>query len=632
MSILNMQEAFQTFQDTIKTGFDHFTKRSPTGSIILSDKSVIRIGNLINGMSQHLNEVDIRTPRMVVVGTQSSGKSSLLNRIIGADLLPTGNQIVTRTPLSMELSPSDRSSIEFGHYQEGHWVPMESKEFTFPNPQESEKTMVRDLIRKQTVERAGNDMGISDKPIWIRIFAPSLPNLTLVDLPGLTMVACTDRGQPKNIKEQIRGLVKEFITPHETTILAVMAARTDLETDLALDLIKEVDPEGQRTVGIITKLDLMGERSHVGHYLEGEISKDLQLRHGYFGVVNVNDESDFFKSHRVYSHQRYRERVGIDNLSKSLSGILVSGIRNYLPQILQQVKEKLRETRDILNDMGSGVPTTPEGRTALVHSICSTFVRRFSSALNERGHSVATARKIKEIMVNYRKTIAEKDPFSDKNFPETHLQTIINNCEGNHMSFPIPAVEVLEHCLRDSKHRPIFITLDLSIKCISDVSQELISLCNFLTDSRFHNLNNTIRDKIINDLIVKSVGTVQLKTKELYDTEMSYIWTENRQFLDDVRKDTRSDSIRIRDLLRGYYGSILANLQHNVPKIVMHFMVNHLQDDIESFLYDHLSGADTKWLLEESESLGKKRARLGEIMCNLKTLHDEIHDVLNAPC
>ena len=100
-------------------------------------------------------------------------------------------------------------------------------------------------------------VNISFKPIYLRIQSPNVPNLSLVDLPGLTMVAGTDKGQPKDIKDQIRKMVGDYIQPSKTIILAIMKARNDIEADIALDLIKEYDPKGERTVGILTKLDLM---------------------------------------------------------------------------------------------------------------------------------------------------------------------------------------------------------------------------------------------------------------------------------------------------------------------------------------------------------------------------------------
>ena len=70
--------------------------------------------------------------------------------------------------------------------------------------------------------------------------------------------------------------------------MAVMPARTDIEADIALDLIKEHDPRCERTVGILTKLDLMNEGTDITELLENKISKDLQLGHGYYGIRNRN--------------------------------------------------------------------------------------------------------------------------------------------------------------------------------------------------------------------------------------------------------------------------------------------------------------------------------------------------------
>src|SRR3989338_11370223 len=131
-----MQEAFHSLQQTVQQWNKRTNSEIP---VLLSDESILHIGNLINGMSQHLSQVQIKIPRLVVVGTQSSGKSSLLNRIIGVDLLPTGNQIVTRTPLRLELAPGSMSQIECGHYQEGRWIGDQTQDLKFPNRSEEDR-------------------------------------------------------------------------------------------------------------------------------------------------------------------------------------------------------------------------------------------------------------------------------------------------------------------------------------------------------------------------------------------------------------------------------------------------------------------------------------------------------------
>ena len=89
----------------------------------------------------------------------------------------------------------------------------------------------------------------------MRIFSPNVLTLTLVDLPGLTKVPVGD--QPKDIEKQIRDMLMKYIARPSCIILAVTAANTDLANSDGLKLGREVDPEGMRTIGVLTKVDLM---------------------------------------------------------------------------------------------------------------------------------------------------------------------------------------------------------------------------------------------------------------------------------------------------------------------------------------------------------------------------------------
>jgi len=79
----------------------------------------------------------------------------------------------------------------------------------------------------------------------------------MVDLPGMTKVPVA--GQPPDIDGQIRQLTYKFIAPPNTLILALTAANTDLANSDALNVAREVDPDGERTIGVVTKIDLMDE-------------------------------------------------------------------------------------------------------------------------------------------------------------------------------------------------------------------------------------------------------------------------------------------------------------------------------------------------------------------------------------
>jgi dynamin 1-like protein len=108
---------------------------------------------------------------------------------------------------------------------------------------------------RDTEAKTGRNAGISPLPINLRIYSPNVLTLTLVDLPGLTKVPVGD--QPKDIERQIKDMLVKFIAKPNALILAVTAANTDLANSDGLKLAREVDPEGTRTIGVLTKVDLM---------------------------------------------------------------------------------------------------------------------------------------------------------------------------------------------------------------------------------------------------------------------------------------------------------------------------------------------------------------------------------------
>jgi replication fork clamp-binding protein CrfC len=89
----------------------------------------------------------------------------------------------------------------------------------------------------------------------LRIFSPNVLTLTLVDLPGLTKVPVGD--QPRDIERQIKDMLVKYISKPNAIILAVTAANTDLANSDGLKLARDVDPDGTRTIGVLTKVDLM---------------------------------------------------------------------------------------------------------------------------------------------------------------------------------------------------------------------------------------------------------------------------------------------------------------------------------------------------------------------------------------
>jgi GTP-binding protein EngB required for normal cell division len=612
--------------NNLKTQLPQFWHQEPKTSqknlTHLATPQILEIGNVLNAIVENvsweenalesLKRIKLDTPRVVVVGTQSSGKSSVLNGILSLDVLPVGKNMVTRTPLHLQLIQTEKDmSVEFGNYDDSSWKIEKRFILTSPEPTMMEIEGIREEIDKQTVMRAGKGMGISAKEIIIKFYSPFVPNLSLIDLPGLTMVACTDKGQPKDIKDQIRHLVSKYIQPEKSLILAVMSARTDLETDMALDLIKEFDPRGMRTIGVLTKVDLMNSETDVADYLYNNVSVDLQLKYGYYAVRNrsssemmtlthkqgLDKENQYFSQHSAYSNldETHKRRLGIVNLGQSLSQVLIEHIRKSLPELLSNLRELQSQMDKVVKDLGVSIPEDDDARASYLHTIINSFITQYISSLEERGAVINIGRKIKECFNNFRKEIAEVNPFSQNANNQEYYTNVIKNCEGNHMSlFSLP-IEVLEYCLKDTEKRPLTQLYVPAINCLQSVSTELRQLIDSVAEhqhlNRFPKLISKLRDIVTFAIINPSEEDTQDKLKYLIDTEEGYIWTHNPEFNNDLKnilsiKNT-SETELLRQIVEKYYIIIRQILEHNIPKFIMLFLVRRIEKELYPMLFQN---------------------------------------------
>ena len=203
------------------------------------------------GQTGHL---DLALPQIVVVGSQSAGKSSVLENVVGQSILPRGTGIVTRVPLVMQLHAPDAVELAAAKADpaNGNRSDEWGEFLHIPGKRFFDFDEVRDAIAKRTDELAGANKGVVDSPIHLKVNAPRLLELTLVDLPGVTRVPVGD--QPSDIEQQVRRLCLKYIENANSIILAITAANTDISNSDALQLARSVDPTGRRTVGVLTKV------------------------------------------------------------------------------------------------------------------------------------------------------------------------------------------------------------------------------------------------------------------------------------------------------------------------------------------------------------------------------------------
>ncbi|XP_038569939.1 dynamin-2-like isoform X6 [Micropterus salmoides] len=483
---------------------------------------------LINKLQDAFSSIgqtcNLDLPQIAVVGGQSAGKSSVLENFVGRDFLPRGSGIVTRRPLILQLINSKAEYAEFLHCKGRKFVDFDE---------------VRLEIEAETDRLTGSNKGISPIPINLRVYSPNVLNLTLIDLPGMTKVPVGD--QPQDIEHQIREMLMQFITKDSCLILAVTPANTDLANSDALKISKEVDPQGLRTIGVITKLDLMDEGTDARDILENKL---LPLRRGYIGVVNRSQkdidgkkdiraalaaERKFFLSHPAYRH--IAERMGTPHLQKTLNQQLTNHIRDTLPGLRSKLQSQLLSLEKEVEEYKNFRPDDPTRKTKALLQMVQQFGVDFEKCIEGSGDQVDTSNLSGGAKIN--RIFHERFPFElvKMEFDEKELRKeisyAIKNIHGVRTGLFTPDL-AFEAIVK----KQIIKLKEPCLKCIDLVIQELINTVRQCTNK----LGSYPRLREETERIVTTyVRERDSKTKDqvllLIDIELSYINTNHEDFI-----------------------------------------------------------------------------------------------------
>ncbi|XP_073110417.1 dynamin-related protein 4C [Elaeis guineensis] len=300
----------------------------------------------------------IELPTIVVVGDQSSGKSSVLESLAGISL-PRGQGICTRVPLIMRLQDDP--------YLSQPQLQLEYKDKTIPTSEDG----IADAIASATDDIAGSGKGISNTPLTLVVRKSGVPDLTMVDLPGITRVPV--HGQPENIYEQISNIIMEYITPKESIILNVLSATVDFPTCESIRMSQQVDRTGERTLAVVTKADKAPEG-----LLEKVTADDVNIGLGYVCVRNrIGDESyeqaraeerKLFETHPLLSRID-KSIVGIPVLAQRLMQIQAASIAKSLPDIVKKINEKLSQNISELDEMPENLGSMGDAVRVFLHML-----------------------------------------------------------------------------------------------------------------------------------------------------------------------------------------------------------------------------------------------------------------------
>jgi len=306
-------------------------------------KQLLKLTNLTKQLHESGLKDNINLPRICVIGNQSSGKTSVLESIIGLDILPKGDGVVTRRPLELHLN----------HINAGEpWAEFEErKDIKF-----TDFTKLEETIEELTEELSG----IINKPIILNIYSQTCPDLTLFDLPGIYRVPIGDC--PKNIELITQNITQKYIEEPLTIILCVIPANSDIRPFASLRMAKEIDESGERTIGILTKIDIMDQGTDVRKFL---LNEEIPLKMGYVGMINrskqdrVNKlslaeakikEKEFFKSHSAYNDLS-SELLGTEALINKLTKLYFKMVKENCPIIDNAINERIKKVEKELADL-----------------------------------------------------------------------------------------------------------------------------------------------------------------------------------------------------------------------------------------------------------------------------------------
>ncbi|XP_009471898.1 PREDICTED: dynamin-1-like protein isoform X3 [Nipponia nippon] len=687
---------------------------------------------VINKLQDVFNTVGadiIQLPQIVVVGTQSSGKSSVLESLVGRDLLPRGTGVVTRRPLILQLV---HVSAEDGRKTAGDENEIDAEEWGkflhTKNKIYTDFDEIRQEIENETERISGNNKGISPEPIHLKIFSSNVVNLTLVDLPGMTKVPVGD--QPKDIELQIRELILQFISNPNSIILAVTAANTDMATSEALKIAREVDPDGRRTLAVITKLDLMDAGTDAMDVLMGRV---IPVKLGIIGVVNrsqldINNKksvADSIRDEYGFLQKKYpslANRNGTKYLARTLNRLLMHHIRDCLPELKTRINVLAAQYQSLLNSYGEPV----EDKSATLLQLITKFATEYCNTIEGTAKYIETSELCGGARICYifhetfGRTLESVDPLGGLNTID--ILTAIRNATG-----PRPALFVPEVSFELLVKRQIKRLEEPSLRCVELVHEEMqriIQHCsNYSTQEllRFPKLHDAIVE-VVTCLLRRRLPVTNEMVHNLVAIELAYINTKHPDFADacglmnnnieeqrrnrlarelpsavprdkvdsaapgagDVSQEPGTGNWRgllkpskaeevsaeekskpaaalpaspqkghavnlldvpvpvarklsareqrdcevIERLIKSYFLIVRKNIQDSVPKAVMHFLVNHVKDTLQSELVGQLyKSLLLDDLLTESEDMAQRRKEAADMLKALQRASQIIAEI-----
>ncbi|KAH9775094.1 Dynamin-related protein 1A [Citrus sinensis] len=555
-------------------------------------------------------------PAIAVVGGQSSGKSSVLESIVGKDFLPRGSGIVTRRPLVLQLHKLEEGSREYAEF-----LHIPRKRFT-------DFAAVRKEIQDETDRETGRTKQISSVPIHLSIYSPN-------------------EGQPDSIVQDIENMVRSYIEKPNCIILAISPANQDLATSDAIKISREVDPTGERTFGVLTKIDLMDKGTDAADILEG---KSYRLKFPWIGVVNRSQadinknvdmiaarrrEREYFSTTPEYKH--LAQRMGSEHLAKMLSKHLETVIKSRIPGIQSLISKTVLELENELSRLGKPIAADAGGKLYTIMEICRLFDQIYKEHLdgvrpggdkiyyvfdNQLPAALKRLQFDKQLsMENIRKLITEADGYQPHLIaPEQGYRRLIESSVVTIRGPAEAAVDAVHALLKELVHKAISETPELK---------------------QYPALRAEVGNAAIESL-ERMRDTSKKATLQLVDMECSYLTVDFfRKLPQDVDKggnpthsifDRYNDSYlrRIGTTVLSYVNMVCASLRNSIPKSIVYCQVREAKRSLLDHFFTEMGKLEQKRLsnlLNEDPAVMERRSALAKRLELYRSAQSEIDAV-----
>ena len=592
------------------------------GSVSLQSDAHEELLNVIDDLRSQGISRFVDLPQIIVCGDQSSGKSSVLEAVSGIKF-PVKDNVCTRFATELILRRGPESPI-IVTIQPG--AERSESEYTKLSTFKAESATIEDI--PAAIESATFAMGIDDRSrsfsndvLRIELTGPNQPHLTLVDLPGLFHAG--NKKQSAQEAGIVRSLVLSYMEKQRSIILAVVSAKNDLANQIVTKHARDLDPEGLRTLGIITKPDTLhaGSESEAVFFELAE-NKDVHFRLGWHILVNrdfntreaTREERDQaerdFLSKGIWANLRIRSK-GIDTLKQRLSLVLREQILLELPGLTEDVQSGIEDCINRLARLGDSRATIREQREYLqkvgadfaslvktsIDGVCNHEF--FSSVMEDKGYDKRLRAKVQNICTAFADDLSLRGHYQ-KLYTKSMVEELPKHTEEGD---PIPIwrndyLEDVQYRMRRSRgcelpglpnpHIVAELFFEQSRKWENHVEQLMTDTLEATTMTVNLILQQSVDeptgDKLIQQVINPAMTEVKRKlgkkVKEVLEPhQKGHLITYNHYFVDNMLR-ARQDRFNqdLEDKLRDFFGAGSSDRVQR-PDLNVRHLANALKED-----------------------------------------------------